>query len=131
MVTLIIKSANNNKYGDLKRLLINITTHGQNCYPTSKADTYTMLCKFFPKITKNKNESTATCDRPYTGVSFYQRTTPVDGQPVERTNVTIEEMINFWQYVHRGHISPLHPNANTKYSNVCNSYLHTIYTPLI
>ena len=67
---LIINSACDKKYGGLKRLLIHSMNQGQNRYPNSKAATYTMLCKYLPECTKNKNESMAMCYRPATGVSL-------------------------------------------------------------
>ena len=53
--TLLINTASDNKYVDMKRSLINITTQGHNSYPISKASIYTMLYKHVPVRIKNKN----------------------------------------------------------------------------
>ena len=54
--TLLIKSASDNKYGDLKRWLINSITLGHNRYTYIKADTYTIFYKYIPERIKNKNK---------------------------------------------------------------------------
>ena len=56
MGTLLIESENDKKYGDLKILFINIMTQGHSRYPNIKAAAYTMLCKYIPGLTKNKNK---------------------------------------------------------------------------
>ena len=56
MGTLLINSENDKKYGDLKRLIINIITQGHNNYPNIKDATYTILWKYVPERTENKNE---------------------------------------------------------------------------
>ena len=68
MGTPLINSASDKKYGELKRLLINSMTQGNNRYLNSKAAEYTMFCEHFHERIKNKNESTTMRDRSNTGV---------------------------------------------------------------
>ena len=56
MGNLLMEATSDKKYGVLKRLLMNSITQGQNSYPNSKAASYTMLCNYVPKFTKEKNE---------------------------------------------------------------------------
>ena len=62
METLLIDSAIDEKYGYLKRFLINGITQGHNRYPNSKAAKYNMLCNNPPERTNNNNESTTMCN---------------------------------------------------------------------
>ena len=55
METLLIDSAIDEKYGYLKRFLINGITQGHNRYPNSKAAKYIMLCNNPPERTNNNN----------------------------------------------------------------------------
>ena len=103
MGTLLIKSESDKKYGDMKRSLINSMTHGYNHYPNRKAASYNMFCKYLPERIKKNNESKTMRDRPTTGVSFYQRATPIYGPPVAGTNDITEDMITFYKFGHRGH----------------------------
>ena len=87
--TLLIKSENDNKYGGLKRLIIKSINQGHNRFPSIKAAAYNIFWKYVPELTKNENKSRAMRDRTATGVSFYQRATPVDV-----TQVTVKNGIN-------------------------------------
>ena len=89
-------------------------TQVHNRYPNIKAASYTMFCKYVPESTDNKNESTTMCNRTATGVSFYQRSIPVNGTPVSGTNVISEDMISCWKCGCRGHISPFCPKYDDK-----------------
>ena len=114
MGTLLIESAIGKNYGNLKRSLINSMTQKRNRYHNSKADAYTILCRYIPKNIKNKNESTTIGNRPATGVPICQRATTTDGPLVEVTNGITEDMITCCKYGRHGHRSLLFPKSNNK-----------------
>ena len=114
MGTLLVESANDKKYRYLKKLLINSMTQGHNRYPNSKASKYTMLCKYVPDLTNNKNNSTTTRNSPVSGVSLYQRATLVDGPQVSVTNCITEDIFTCWKCGLCGHRSLLCPKSDNK-----------------
>ena len=105
---LLIESASNNN-----PLIISMT-QGQNRYPNIKSTAINMLCKYVSEHIKNKNNSTTICNRLATGVSFYQRATPINGPPVAETNGIAEDIITFCKCSCRSHIYPLFPKADDK-----------------
>ena len=131
IVTLLIDSESDNKYEDLQRSIINSMTQGHNRYPNIKVAAYTMLCKYVTEHIDNKNNSTTIHGRPATGVSFYQRDTPIDGPPVAGTNDITEDMITCWKCGHRGHRYPLCPKSDDTFFKVYNSCSHKSCTPIL
>ena len=89
---------------DLKRLLINSMNQRHNCYPNSKADVYTMFCKYVPEIINNNNNLMTMYDSHVMGVSLYQRATPIYGYPVAGENGITKDMITFCKCGCCGHI---------------------------
>ena len=103
MAMLLLEAANPKKYDDLRISLLNNMLQGDNRYPTTKAEAYSMLSKYVPSNTRERGQS----DRnPRVAINVFQRCAPVDGPPIPGADNTCNPQWTCWNCGRCGHKSP-------------------------
>ena len=108
MGIMMIETAHDRKFGEIKRSLQNSMVEGNNRYLVDKATAYTMISKFQPERQRGPNGRETTTS----GVSFYQRADPMEGPPMPGTNGVLEAIVQCWRCGRNEHLSLFCPNVS-------------------